>query len=107
MFFFLSKTLNYLAQPLFIICVCFLVSVFIRKPVWKKRLFWIGFALLFFFSNEFIANEAMLAWEVKPVAFASLTKKYEYGIVLTGVTLGKRHPADRVYFDKGADRIYH
>jgi uncharacterized SAM-binding protein YcdF (DUF218 family) len=107
MFFFLSKTISYLTQPLVVIVIFFLLSVFIEKSVWKKRFFWIAFAMLFFFSNEFIANEAMLAWEVKPIAFNSLKKKYKYGIVLTGVTIGRRVPADRVYFDKGADRVYH
>lgn len=107
MFFILSKTLNIFTQPLAIICVCFLLSVLIKKAVWKKRFFWAGFILLFFCSNDFIANEAMSAWEIKPVAFSSLKKKYRYGIVLTGVSIGKRLPDDRVYFDKGADRVYH
>jgi uncharacterized SAM-binding protein YcdF (DUF218 family) len=107
MFFILSKTLSYLTQPLVVVCIIFLLSIFLRKPVWKKRMFWIGLALLFFFSNEFIANEAMLAWEVKPVPFSYLKKRYKYGIVLTGITIGKRNPSDRVYFDKGVDRVYH
>jgi uncharacterized SAM-binding protein YcdF (DUF218 family) len=107
MFFILSKTLSHLTEPLIIILILFITSIGIRKQVWKKRLFWAGFVLLVFFSNEFIANEAMLAWEVKPVPFTSLTKKYKYGILLTGVLIGKRNPNDRVYFDKGADRVYH
>jgi uncharacterized SAM-binding protein YcdF (DUF218 family) len=107
MFFILSKTLNYLTMPVVIICICFFVFIILKKQPWKKYFFWMGFAALLLFSNDFIANELMLAWEIKPVAFATLKKHYEYGIVLTGVTLGKRNPDDRVYFNKGADRIVH
>jgi uncharacterized SAM-binding protein YcdF (DUF218 family) len=107
MFFILSKTLSHLTEPLIIVLILFIASLAIRKQVWKKRLFWTGFILLIFFSNDFLANEAMLAWEVKPIAFSALKKKYTYGILLTGVSIGKRQPDDRVYFDKGADRVYH
>jgi uncharacterized SAM-binding protein YcdF (DUF218 family) len=107
MFFILSKTLSHLTEPLIIVLILFIVSVLIRKQAWKKRLFWTGFILLIFFSNDFLANEAMLAWEVKPIPFNALKKKYKYGILLTGVSIGKRQPDDRVYFDKGADRVYH
>jgi uncharacterized SAM-binding protein YcdF (DUF218 family) len=35
------------------------------------------------------------------------TQVYDLGIVLTGVTLNDREPADRVYFHHGADRVTH
>jgi uncharacterized SAM-binding protein YcdF (DUF218 family) len=49
----------------------------------------------------------MLAWELDAVAFADVKKKYDYGIVLTGVTNPEKTPKDRVYFSKGADRVTH
>lgn len=107
MFFILSKTLNYLVMPFVVVCICFLLSVLLKNPLWRKRCFWTGFTLLFFFSNDFIANELMMAWEPDTIAYADMPKTYEWGIVLTGATESERKPADRVYFSKGADRVTH
>jgi len=107
MFFILSKTLNYLTQPLTIICALLLLSLVVRTPKWKKYLFRGGVVLLFFFSNEFIANEVVALWEVKATPFSEIKKTYAYGIVLTGVTRSEMLPPDRVYFQRGADRVTH
>ena len=107
MFFILSKTLNYFTMLMVLICGFFLLSVILRNAKWKKRAFWIAFGFLFFFSNDFIANEVMMAWEIEATAFKDINRKYELGIVLTGVTSGLREPDDRVYFQKGADRVTH
>lgn len=105
MFFILSKTLSYLAMPLTLICICLLAAVVIRNTRWKKRMFWSGFVMLFFFSNHFIANEFMLAWEPPATPIKDL-HPYKLGIVLTGATL-QLSPNDRVYFQRGADRVTH
>jgi hypothetical protein len=94
MFFILSKTLSYFTMPFFLICVCFILSAVIRKAVWKRRLFWTAFIMLFFFSNDFIANEAMLAWEHDATAYQDMKKQYTFGIVLTGVTLAEKEPCN-------------
>lgn len=107
MFFVLSKVLNFLTNPLVFVFVSFIASVLVRNTRLKKRFFWIAFSLLLFFSNDFIANEAMRAWEGKPTLYASMNKVYDWGIVLTGVTANDRQPADRVYFHHGADRVLH
>jgi uncharacterized SAM-binding protein YcdF (DUF218 family) len=107
MFFILSKTLNYLVQPLVIIAALLLASALVRGPKWKRRTFITGLSLLFFFSNGFIANEAMRAWEPAPTPYDSITKTYDWGIVLTGVTIGGKEPKDRVHFQRGADRVTH
>jgi len=106
MFFILSKTLSFLVMPFILVCLCFLVSVLIRNPKLKKRFFWSGFIMLFFFSNDFIANEVMLAWEIKTKAYADM-KPHAVGIVLTGATIPLLKPKDRVYFSHGADRVIH
>jgi uncharacterized SAM-binding protein YcdF (DUF218 family) len=107
MFFILSKVLNFLTNPLIFVFGFLIASVLMRKAHLKKRFFWIAFSLLLFFSNDFISNEAMQAWEVEPTPYASITQVYDLGIVLTGVTLNDREPADRVYFHHGADRVTH
>jgi uncharacterized SAM-binding protein YcdF (DUF218 family) len=106
MFFALSKTLNYLTMPLTIVVVCLAVSVFIRNAKWKKRTFRTGLVLLLFFTNEFIANGVMRVWEIQATPFNQV-RKYRIGIVLTGATIDKVDPDDRIYFQRGADRVYH
>jgi uncharacterized SAM-binding protein YcdF (DUF218 family) len=106
MFFFLSKTLNYLTMPLTIVVICFLTGLVLRNVRWKKRLLWSAFILLFLFSNDFIANEFMRAWEIPTKPFAAMQKR-KLAIVLTGATIPLLKPADRVYFQRGADRVTH
>ena len=107
MFFVLSKTLNYLTMPLVIICILLLLSFLLKSKIWKARLFKIALGLLWFFTNDFIANEVVRAWEIPATPFANIKKKYEYGIVLTGVGKSEMEPADRVYLGRGADRVTH
>lgn len=106
MFFILSKTLHYFTLPFTVICLLFIFSVFLKNPKWKKRLFWIAFSFLIFFSNDFIANEVMHAWEIEAKPFNTL-RKFKLGIVLTGSTIPYLTPDDRVYFHRGADRVVH
>ncbi len=107
MFFFLSKTLAYFLKPLVIISLCLILSLILKNAKWKKRLFITGLCLLIFLSNEFIANEAMHLWEIKVTPFSALTKKYDYGILLSGVTRGDAGVKDRVYVGSAADRVNH
>jgi uncharacterized SAM-binding protein YcdF (DUF218 family) len=106
MFFFLSKTLNYMVMPLTIIFGCLLLSAVVRHSTWRRRLRIAGLVLLFVFSNEFIANEVMKRWEVGTRAYHDMPK-YKLGIVLTGTMIPLLKPDDRVYFQKGADRVVH
>jgi uncharacterized SAM-binding protein YcdF (DUF218 family) len=107
MFFALSKVLNFLTNPLVIVLVFFVFSFFSKKDNRKRGAFWIGLVLLIFFSNDFVANEAMTAWEVAPTPYSEVKKTYDWGIVLTGVTTNDKMPDDRVYFQHGADRAVH
>ena len=107
MFFIFSKVLAFLAQPLAIIGMLFIASWIVKNRRWKKNLLISAFVIFFFCSNFFIANEVMRAWETPVTPFASITKKYDYAIVLTGVTKTEMTPKDRVYFNRGADRATH
>jgi len=107
MFFVLSKILSFLAQPLAVACMLFVAGWIVRGQRWKKILRVSAFVILFFSSNFFIANEAMRAWEPAITPYTSITKKYDYGILLTGVTKTNMKPKDRVYFTRGADRATH
>ena len=106
MFFILSKTLSYLVMPLTIVCGLLLLSVILRNRRWQRLCFRTGLVLLFFFSNDFIANEIMRAWEVDTIPYKDM-RPYSLGIVLTGATVPLLKPDDRVYFQRGADRVTH
>lgn len=107
MFFFLSKTLNYLTMPLVIICILLVLSWGLKRKRWKGRLYKGAIILLLFLSNDFISNEVITQWEIPATPYGQITKTYQLGIVLTGVTKGNMHPEDRVYFTRGADRVIH
>ncbi len=103
MFFLLSKTIYFLAKPFTWIVLAFLLSIFVKRH--RQRFFWIGFGLLIFFSNPFLSNAVMRAWEVAPEPVATLPI-HRVGIVLGGITTDKE-PRDRVHVSGSADRILH
>jgi len=106
MFFILSKTIDFLAMPFTWIIALVVAAVLVRNAKWKQRFLWTATGLLLFFSNTFLANEAMQAWEINTVAYHRLPP-HKLGIVLTGATIPNRDPDDRVYFSRGADRVTH
>jgi uncharacterized SAM-binding protein YcdF (DUF218 family) len=106
MFFILSKLLAYALVPLIIVCFLLVVSALLKNASWKKRFFYCGLGILLFCSNDFIANEVALLWEIPVTRFADVGN-YEWGLLLTGVTKYEVGPNDRVYFSRGADRVTH
>jgi len=106
MFYALSKTLFYLAMPLTWVLICFLVSFLSKSARRKKRFMGAGFGLLLFFTNPFFVNEALLWWEVAPTEISKMPN-YEVGILLTGISNAQKKPADRLYLNKGGDRLTH
>jgi uncharacterized SAM-binding protein YcdF (DUF218 family) len=103
MFFYLSKTLTFLAMPVTLIVLAFLLSWFLKKK--RQTLFWVGMGLLLLFTNLFMSNALLRWWEDEPVAIESLSH-YDIGIVLGGITSDKE-PRDRVHTSGAADRILH
>ena len=83
-----------------------LYAAFSKNSKRKKIAFFLGGFLFLFFTNVWIENKAFLIWESEPVKISELPD-YELGIVLTGVTNHDKEPKDRVYFNKGADRVLH
>lgn len=80
-------------------------AVFIRRK-WGKKCLWAGIVLMLFFTNPFLSNIALLAWEPEFKSFDEI-ETHEIGIVLTGVTNLSKTATDRTFFNKGADRITH
>lgn len=71
-----------------------------------KKIMIAGIITILFFSNQFIANLTMNAWEAEMKPIADLPN-YEMGIVLTGMTNLSKTVYDRTLFNKGADRATH
>ncbi|MCH8318952.1 MAG: YdcF family protein [Bacteroidetes bacterium] len=107
MFFILSKLLSFLLMPITWILGVFIFSLFTKNTKRKKTSLKIGIVLLLFFSNPFFVNEAFLLWEISPTKLSELQEDFDVGIILTGVTNMLKSPRDRVYFNKGADRVIH
>ncbi len=107
MFFLLSKTMSFLIKPLFLIMVGLVAALLFKNQLWKRRLLLGSVLALFILSNDFIANEVIRTWEIEVTPFEAITKTYDYGILLTGITRNDLEPADRVYFTHGADRVVH
>jgi uncharacterized SAM-binding protein YcdF (DUF218 family) len=106
MFFLFSKLLDFFLQPILWILLLLIVGLVLKNSKRKKVFLISGIGLLLFFTNPFIINEAWLAWEKAPVPIKNVPV-YDAGILLTGITSGDKSPHDRVYFEKGADRLLH
>ena len=106
MFFALSKIFSFLFLPITQVFVFFVLYVFVKKQPWKKYFFWTGFGLFLLFSNDFTSNAIMRMWEVDAKPFNEIRPR-QIGIVLTGTTIPFLQPDDRVYFQRGADRVTH
>lgn len=93
-------------MPLTWVFLLLFLSLFSKKAK-RKKAFLIGaIATLLLFSNEFIINQLFKAWEPASPPIESLNQ-YEVGIVLTGIAKPMIEYPDRVFFNKGADRLLH
>lgn len=106
MFFYLSQFLSFLAMPLTLIVLLFLLALFAKRTQTKRYSMLLGFIFLLFFTNQFIANFVMDAWEPDFKELKTLPN-YPLGIVLTGVTNLDKTAYDRTFFSRGADRATH
>ncbi len=105
MFFLLSKLLEFLIKPLVWVLVLLLLGLF-HKNVNRRRKFVIAALVVFyFFSNNFIADEFMRAWEVPAMQESEFKGNYDVGIVLGGM-LAYDAKLKRAQFDRGSDRIF-
>lgn len=106
MFFILSKTLYFFLMPLPMVFTIILVGTIVKHRLWKKWLVFGGLSLFFFFSNPYLSNISMKAWEGEPTPINQVSR-HDIGVVLTGITNRYKRPTDRVYMQRGADRILH
>lgn len=106
MFFILSKTLHFFLMPFIWVLVLLLLAVFLKSLKWRRISLLTALAILFIFSNPFLANEAWRAWEVEATPVSQL-EQYDVAVILTGVTAFREDIPDRIHTHKGADRFLH
>ncbi|RDC63915.1 YdcF family protein [Adhaeribacter pallidiroseus] len=106
MFFILSKILFYIALPVVWLVGLLLYAVFTKRKRWRKLVLQVATILIVVLTNPFLINEALLAWEIPPRTLAQVPVS-DAGIILTGITSLEKSPHDRVYLERGADRILH
>ncbi|MBX0290012.1 YdcF family protein [Hymenobacter sp. HSC-4F20] len=106
MFFVLSKILDFLISPTVWLAGLLVLAFLLRHSRWYRRLLRLAVALALVLTNGALVNEALLAWEVPPVTLRQLGR-HDAGVLLTGITKGRKSPHDRVYVEQGADRLLH
>ncbi|WP_018478538.1 YdcF family protein [Pontibacter roseus] len=106
MFFVLSKVLQYLLMPILWIVVLLLLAIFLKSARVRRVYLVSATVLLLLFSNPFLANLTMRAWEYSPVPVTEVSD-YDVAIILTGVTSWNSLAPDRIHTHKGADRFLH
>lgn len=106
MFFIISKLLDFLVTPLNWIILVFAFSfIFRKRPMLQKRLRICGFVMLLFFTNSFVADEALNIWEWKMAKEQQLDSVYEAGIVLGGGMITYDIEYQRNIFRQNTDRM--
>jgi uncharacterized SAM-binding protein YcdF (DUF218 family) len=104
MFFILSKTIDFILLPYTWIIICAACAVFLKHKL-KKRIAGITLlVLLLVLGNTFFVNYLISSWEIPPQEIATLPAQ-STAIILTGITQLNKKPYDRLYFQKGADRV--
>jgi len=104
MFFILSKILSFLLTPIVWIVALLLFSWITKNEKRKKRSFMWGMILLLVFSNRFILDEAVRAWEIKAIPQGSL-HSYDAAVVPGG--LSSWDPTlQRIQFNRAGDRLF-
>jgi len=104
MFFYFSQFLSFLAMPLTLVLLLQVIAIIFTPKSRGRKILGIGVLILVFFSNPFLSNLALIAWEPPYKSFEEIPNR-EFGIVLTGVTNLNKTATDRTFFSKGADRI--
>jgi uncharacterized SAM-binding protein YcdF (DUF218 family) len=110
MFFILSKILLFLIKPLVWVVFVLLGAIFTKDEFKRKRRLIIASCLLFLFSNSFLVNEALKAYESKGTK--DLDSVYAVGVVLGGFSTRDLNTGKTGFFEASdrflqALKLYH
>ena len=104
MFFVISKLLSFTIKPIFWFFLLIISTLYFKKS--RKKILIISICLFWFFSNEFIVDQAYSCWEDSPKSISEISQNYDYGIVLGGFS-GYDKKRDRVEFNDCGDRLFY
>lgn len=105
MFFILSKILSFFLSTFTWIFILFILTLILKNKKWSRRCLIYGIAFLLFFSNSFIATEALRLWEYPLTEDKNLAETYDAGIVLGGGMVTIDTDYDRMTFHNNTDRM--
>src|SRR5258705_3958849 len=105
MFFILSKILYFIFSPLSWIITFLLIGLFLKNATRKKKCFKWGIVFLVLFTNPFILNTSMRAWEIPSRRIDSINEVYDVGVVLGGAMKYYNSEMDRVDYGSSVDRV--
>lgn len=107
MFFILSKVLYVFIQPINWLLFVLLWAAWTKKPLRRKRLLWVAFFMVLFFSNRMIFNNVIGWWEVETITADQIEEPYDIGILLGGYSnSGIRPDHDRFNISTRGNRFF-
>jgi len=104
MFFVISKILDFLLEPLLWIIALLIFSLLSKNLKRKRKSLIAAIVLLLVFSNSFLLDEAMRAWEMPATKISDTPETYDAGIVLSGMVMYD-NSLDRIQFNRRNDRL--
>jgi uncharacterized SAM-binding protein YcdF (DUF218 family) len=104
MFFILSKILLFLLSPIIWIFGLLLWTLFSKNPKRKRKLLITTVIFFYLFSNSFILDEFIRAYEERNQTYSELTVNYDVAIVLGGFS-GYDAKQEMVSFHTATDRL--
>lgn len=104
MFFYLSKILLFLANPIIWIFTLLVWGSLTKNILLKKKLLWATVICFYFFSNGFITSEFVRAYEETTIHYSDIQQTYDVAIVLGGFS-SEDHEQEMVQFFSSTDRL--
>ncbi|MBK7410772.1 MAG: YdcF family protein [Saprospirales bacterium] len=106
MFYFFSKLLLFLIQPLNWIFGLLLLRLIVKQPKWKRRCLRISIGLALVVTNPLLSNLALWLWETPAVKIADIPSGYSTALVLGGfLAYSGRKEEDFITFNEFGNRL--
>jgi len=104
LFFILSKILLFLLDPIIWIFLLLIWGILPKNGIKKKKILWATVVVFYFFSNPFITDEFVRAYEERNQTYSELTEIYDVVIVLGGFS-DYDDDQKQVQFHSSTDRL--
>jgi uncharacterized SAM-binding protein YcdF (DUF218 family) len=104
-FFIISKIINTFLNPLVWVLLLLTIGLFYKNKNRARKFLIASLFTFLFFSNNFIVDVLIKAWEVPIVQNSDLKEDYDLAIVLGGGMINIDNETDRMSFRHNTDRI--